>query len=40
MEHYGFTVENVCKQAHHLLNQLKEEAPCVLQSPQTMEGSF
>lgn len=26
--HYGFTVENVCKQAHHVLNRLKEKAPC------------
>ena len=25
MEHYGFTVENVCKQTHALLQQLKEK---------------
>jgi len=29
MEHYGFTVENVCRQAHHVLDQLKEKASCV-----------
>ena len=29
MEHYGFTVENVCRQAHHVLDQLKEKAFCV-----------
>jgi len=40
MEHYGFTAENVCKQAHHLLDQRKEKASCALESPQTMEGSF
>jgi transketolase len=28
MEHYGFTVENVCKQAHHVLGQLKVAASC------------
>jgi transketolase len=28
MQHYGFTVENVCRQAHHLLDQLKEKASC------------
>jgi transketolase len=28
MQHYGFTVENVCKQAHHVLDQLKEKASC------------
>jgi transketolase len=28
MEHYGFTVENVCGQAHHVLDQLKEKASC------------
>jgi transketolase len=28
MEHYGFTVENVCKQVHHVLGQLKEKASC------------
>jgi len=28
MEHYGFTVENVCKQAHHVLEQIKEKATC------------
>jgi transketolase len=28
MEHYGFTVENVCRQAHHVLDQLKEKASC------------
>jgi transketolase len=26
MEHYGFTVENVCKQAHQVLHRLKEQA--------------
>jgi transketolase len=26
MEHYGFTVENVCKQAHIVLHRLKEKA--------------
>jgi transketolase len=26
MEHYGFTVENVCKQAHIVLDRLKEKA--------------
>ena len=25
MQHYGFTVENVCKQAHNLLRQDKEK---------------
>jgi len=29
MEHYGFTAENVCRQAHHVLDQLKEKASCV-----------
>jgi hypothetical protein len=28
MEQYGFTVENVCRQAHHLLDQLKEKTSC------------
>ena len=28
MEHYGFTVENVCRQAHHVLDQLKKKASC------------
>jgi transketolase len=28
MQHYGFTVENVCRQAHHVLDQLKEKASC------------
>jgi transketolase len=28
MEHYGFTVENVCKQAHHVLDQFKVKASC------------
>jgi transketolase len=28
MEHYGFTAENVCRQAHYLLDQLKEKASC------------
>jgi transketolase len=28
MEHYGFTVENVCKQAHIVLGRLKEKASC------------
>jgi transketolase len=40
MEHYGFTVENVCSQAHHVLDQPKEKEPCALELPQTMEGSF
>ena len=26
MQHYGFTVENVCKQTHHLLRQVKEKS--------------
>jgi transketolase len=26
MEHYGFTVENVCKHAHRVMRQLKENA--------------
>jgi len=38
MEHYGFTAENVCRQAHRLLDKSKEEAPCASESPQTMEG--
>jgi hypothetical protein len=25
MEHYGFTVENVCKQTHKLLGHVKEK---------------
>jgi transketolase len=29
MQHYGFTVENVCQQAHHVLDRLKEKASCV-----------
>ena len=40
MEHYGFTAENVCRQAHRVLDKKKEEAPCASESPQTMEGSF
>jgi len=40
MEHYGFTAENVCRQAHRVLDKNKEGAPCALESPQTMEGSF
>jgi len=40
MEHYGFTAENVCRQAHRVLDNKKEGAPCVSESPQTMEGSF
>ena len=40
MEHYGFTMENVCKQAHHVLDKPKEKAPCASESPQIMEGSF
>lgn len=40
MEHYGFTVENVCRQAHRVLDNNKEGEPCVSESPQTMEGSF
>ena len=26
MQHYGFTVDNVCKQAHNLLRHLEEKA--------------
>jgi hypothetical protein len=40
MEHYGFTAENICSQAHRVLDKNKEKAPCALESPQTMEGSF
>jgi transketolase len=40
MEHYGFTVENVCRQAHRVLDKPKEKVPCASESPQTMEGSF
>jgi transketolase len=40
MEHYGFTAENVCRQAHRVLDNKKEGAPCASESPQTMEGSF
>jgi transketolase len=40
MEHYGFTAENVCRQAHRVLDQLKEKAPCALELPLTMAGSF
>jgi transketolase len=40
MRHYGFTVENVCRQAHRVLEKPKEKAPCASESPQTMEGSF
>ena len=29
LQHYGFTVENVCQQAHQVLDRLKEKAPCV-----------
>jgi hypothetical protein len=36
---YG-TAENVCRQARRVLDKNKEEAPCALESPQTMEGSF
>jgi transketolase len=28
MQHYGFTVENVCKQAHCVLNRLGERTSC------------
>jgi transketolase len=28
MQHYGFTVEIVCKQAHAVLDRLKEKASC------------
>jgi transketolase len=28
MQHYGFTVENVCKQAHRVLDRSKERASC------------
>jgi transketolase len=40
MEHYGFTAENVCRQAHRVLDNNKEGAPCASESPQTMAGSF
>ena len=40
IEHYGFTVENVCRQAHHVLDQLKEKASCAQASHRTMEASF
>jgi len=40
MEHYGFTGENVCRQAHRVLDKNKGEAPCASESPQIMEGSF
>jgi len=40
MEHYGFTVENVCRQARHVLDTIKEKTPCALELPQTMAGSF
>ena len=40
MEHYGFTVENVCRQAHHVLDQLKEKASCVWESLRTMAASL
>jgi transketolase len=40
MEHYGFTAENVCRQAHRVLDKDKEGASCALESPQIMEGSF
>jgi len=40
MERYGFTAENVCRQAHRVLDKNKEEAPCALESPQTMAGSL
>jgi transketolase len=40
MKHYGFTVENVCRQAHRVLDKPKEKVPCASESPQTMEGSF
>ena len=39
MEHYGFTAENVCRQAHHLLDQRKEKALRAKESRQTAEGS-
>jgi transketolase len=26
MQHYGFTVENVCKQTHHVLRQVEEKS--------------
>jgi transketolase len=29
MQHYGFTTENVCRQAHHVLDRLKEKASYV-----------
>jgi len=31
MERYGFTAENVCRQAHRVLDKNKEEAPCALE---------
>jgi transketolase len=29
MEHYGFTVENVCSQAYRVLDRKKDKGPCV-----------
>jgi transketolase len=40
MDHYGFTAENVCRQAHRVLDKIREGSPCALESPQTMAGSF
>jgi hypothetical protein len=28
MEHYGFAAENICRQVHRVLDQLKEKASC------------
>ena len=38
MQHYGFTVENVCKQSHQLIQQVKEKSSCEWESPPTMAG--
>ena len=27
MEHYGFTVENVCKRVHQVIEQAREKKP-------------
>ena len=37
---YKRQAENVCRQAHRVLDNNKEGAPCASASPQTMEGSF
>jgi transketolase len=40
MQHYGFTLENVCKQAHSLLRQVKEKPRCAWESPPTRYPAF